>query len=94
MEKTITRTITTTTLVVKEIAIVDNAPVFVDLPNIVVEGKISKENANRIALKQYKGKQVAVVEQQEVSAKYEMPYSTFIQHATEVVEKEELEVKE
>ena len=81
----ITRTITTSHISVKEIMVVDGEVSFGDLPVLTVEGKLSKEKANKVAVKHYADKQIAVVGMEFTEKKYSISVEDFIANATELV---------
>lgn len=80
----ITRTVTTTHILVKEIIIEDGQASFGDLAPITVEGKLSKEKANKVAVKEYADKTVAVVGLEFTNKKYQISVEDFIANAVEV----------
>lgn len=80
----ITRTVTTTHILVKEIIIENGEASFGDLAPLTVEGKLSKEKANKVAVKHYADKSVAVVGLEFTDKKYVISIEDFIANAKEV----------
>lgn len=81
MRKVITKEVTSTTVKVAKLQMVDGTPQAIKIQDVVLLGNVSQEKAQKEVEKLH-GKGVTVFELQSVTKTYEMPVEEFIKHAT------------
>lgn len=88
MRKMMTKEVTSTTVKLAKIDMVDGAPQAVTLEDEVLLGNVNEEKAQKVVSKKH-GQGVSVIEVQPETKVYEMPVSEFIKIATLKVEEVE-----
>lgn len=81
MRKVITKEVTSTTVKVAKLQMVDGTPQAIKIQDVVLLGNVSQEKAQKEVEKLH-GKGVTVFELQSETKTYEMPVEEFIKHAT------------
>lgn len=91
MRKLMTKEVTTTTVTLAKMEMVEGKPVAVELPSEIIIGNVTLEKAQKIVNKKY-GQSVTVFTVVADTQTYEMEVEQFIQLASIKVEQTELEL--
>lgn len=84
MRNTITRTIETSRIYFAMVAVNNGIPEFVAQPSIVVNGKFTTEDAQKLLKKKFKGSTCVVTDIEHTETLYEISVEDFIKYATPV----------
>lgn len=85
MRKFVTKEINETKVLLKEVKIEKGEIVSVDLPSLIIYGKVTDEQIKKTVNKTCKGMNVLVAGKEETTKNYRMPVDMFIEMAEEYV---------
>ena len=83
MRKFVTKEINETNVLLKEVKIEKGEIVSVDLPSLIIYGKVTDEQIKKTVNKTCKGMNVLVAGKEELTKNYRMPVDMFIELAEE-----------